>query len=43
MHLTEGKLDDRVGAVLIGMDVICRGDFVITNLKNKTVMSFRTP
>ena len=29
--------------ILIGMDVICRGDFVITNVKNKTVFSFVTP
>jgi hypothetical protein len=28
---------------LIGMDVICLGDFAITNKDNKTVMSFRYP
>lgn len=29
--------------VIIGMDVICHGDFSITNVGGKTVMSFRTP
>jgi hypothetical protein len=28
---------------LIGMDVITQGDFAITNLNGKTVMSFRVP
>ncbi len=29
--------------VIIGMDVICHGDFTITNVGGKTCMSFRTP
>jgi hypothetical protein len=29
--------------VLVGMDIITRGDFVITNLGRKTTFSFRTP
>ena len=29
--------------VLIGMDVICLGDFSITNVGGQTWMSFRTP
>lgn len=29
--------------VLIGMDIITKGDFSITNYKGKTVFSFRTP
>ena len=29
--------------VLIGMDIIARGDFVVTNFQRKTVLSFRTP
>lgn len=29
--------------LLVGMDVITKGDFCITNLSGKTVMSFRTP
>lgn len=29
--------------VLIGMDIICTGDFVVTNHEKKTVFSFRTP
>lgn len=30
-------------AVLVGMDVITLGDFSITNVDNRTCMSFRTP
>lgn len=29
--------------LLIGMDVICQGDFAISNYQGKTVMSFRIP
>jgi hypothetical protein len=29
--------------MLIGMDIICRGDFSLTNYEGKTVMSFRMP
>ncbi len=29
--------------VLIGMDVICRGDMALTNYKGETVFSFRIP
>ena len=29
--------------VLIGMDIICRGDFAISNYNNQTTISFRTP
>ncbi len=33
-----------VGAdLLIGMDIITQGDFVITNFRGKTVFTFRTP
>lgn len=39
--VTEGKLAG-VDA-LIGMDIICLGDFSITNLKGHTVMNFRIP
>ena len=28
---------------IVGMDVICGGDFSLTNLGGKTTMSFRTP
>jgi len=31
------------GDLLLGMDIICIGDFSITNKNKKTVMSFRTP
>ena len=38
----DGKQIDNFG-ILIGMDIICTGDFTITNFENKTTMSFRTP
>lgn len=41
LTVTEGKLAG-VDA-LIGMDIICLGDFSITNLKGHTVMNFRIP
>jgi predicted aspartyl protease len=42
VKVTKGKLPDGINA-LIGMDIICSGDFSITNLNGKTVMSFRYP
>jgi hypothetical protein len=39
--VTGGKLKD--ADMLIGMDIINRGDFAITNLGGKTTMSFRWP
>lgn len=41
VEVTEGKLTGM--DVLIGMDIITRGDFTITNTNNKTVFSFRIP
>lgn len=35
--------DDHATGMLIGMDVINKGDFCITNYENKTLMSFRIP
>jgi hypothetical protein len=35
--------DDGSVKFLIGMDVITRGDFAITNFQNQTVMTFRVP
>lgn len=35
--------DDKSICVLIGMDVITKGDFCITNAQGKTVMTFRVP
>ena len=29
--------------VIVGMDVICHGDFAITNVSGETWISFRTP
>ncbi len=41
LRVTQGQL---TGAdMLIGMDVITRGDFVVTNKDSKTVFSFRMP
>jgi hypothetical protein len=37
-----GNIVDNFG-MLIGMDIINRGDFVVTNFQGKTVMSFRMP
>ena len=31
------------GGILIGMDIITRGDFSVSNFQGKTVMSFRCP
>ena len=41
VRVTEGNILDT--DVLIGMDIITRGDFVITNKDKKTVFSFRMP
>ena len=44
--ITDGILRDERGFgidILLGMDVITRGDFAITNKDGKTVMSFRVP
>ncbi len=42
LTVTEASLPQNTDC-LIGMDVITLGDFCITNLNGKTVMSFRTP
>lgn len=41
IKVTEGVLNGT--DLLIGMDIISRGDFAITNLGGKTVFSFRVP
>jgi len=40
--IASGKLGPGID-ILIGMDIITLGDFVITNYNNKTVFSFRFP
>lgn len=40
--VTEGNLTDNAD-VIIGMDIICRGDFAITNKDKKTIFTFRIP
>ena len=43
-HLVHNlKGDDKDFDVLIGMDIISRGDFSITNFEGRTVFSFRIP
>ena len=42
IQVSTGKLGDDI-QILIGMDIIRCGDFVITNFQNRTVMSFRVP
>ena len=39
------KCHDTAGnfGAIIGMDIICKGDFAITNVADKTCMSFRYP
>lgn len=41
IRVTEGNIPNV--DVLIGMDIISKGDFVVTNKDGKTVFSFRTP
>lgn len=41
VQVTEGRLKDI--DILIGMDIISRGDFSITNFEGKTTFSFRIP
>ncbi|MFA5838920.1 MAG: retroviral-like aspartic protease family protein [Candidatus Paceibacterota bacterium] len=50
VKVTEVKLikDDNISEekspqILIGMDIIGIGDFAVTNLNNKTILSFRIP
>lgn len=40
--VAEGELGNDID-VLIGMDIISKGDFAVTNKDNKTVVSFRVP
>ena len=42
IKVTEGKISGDAD-VLIGMDIIGRGDFAVTNKNDKTVFSFRIP
>lgn len=39
----EQLTDDDSAEMLIGMDVITKGDFAITNFQGNTIMSFRIP
>ena len=41
IKVSEGKIAS--ADVLIGMDIITMGDFSVTNLEGKTIMSFRMP
>ncbi len=39
----EELTDNQSAGLLIGMDVITRGDFVVSNFQGQTVMTFRVP
>lgn len=41
LKVTEAPLHDT--DILIGMDIISRGDFCVTNFQGKTVLTFRMP
>jgi hypothetical protein len=38
-----GRSSFRGGDVLIGMDIICAGDFAVTNSNNRTQFTFQLP
>ena len=42
VRITEGEIGG-IADVLIGMDIIIRGDFAVTNKDGKTIFSFRVP
>lgn len=42
LKVTEGKLIEQC-EILIGMDIISKGDFAVTNYNSKTVFTFRFP
>ncbi|MBA7557648.1 hypothetical protein ES705_50412 [subsurface metagenome] len=42
LKVTEGKLPGQ-NEVLIGMDIISKGDFAVTNYNGRTVFTFRFP
>jgi len=42
IEVTSGNLGDGVD-LLIGMDIICLGDFAVTNVNGKTIFSYRYP
>lgn len=39
----EELTDNQIASFLIGMDIISKGDFAITNFQGKTVMTYRVP
>ena len=41
LPVTEGTIEG--AAALIGMDIICQGDFAITNVSGRTTASYRVP
>ena len=42
IRVTEGRLRDQAN-VLVGMDIITKGDFAVTNYNGKTAFSLRIP
>ena len=43
LKLTAADLDEQGIGLLVGMDIINRGDFAVSNFKGQTVFSFRIP
>ena len=41
--VSDSKIGDQGIGTLIGMDIITRGDFSVSNYNGKTVFTFRTP
>lgn len=43
LRVSESDFGNKNADMLIGMDIITRGDFIITNYNNRSVFSFRIP
>lgn len=43
LRVCDSKIGDQGIGMLIGMDIINRGDFIVNNYQGKTVFSFRMP
>lgn len=43
VEVSESKIDEQGFDVLIGMDIITKGDFAVSNFNGTTVFTFRTP
>ena len=43
LQVTDSEIGNQGIGILIGMDIICAGDFAVSNFNGKTVFTFRTP